>query len=125
MPFIKKSQNLNNINGQRLIRIGRVSSWQRGSFIASIGNTSGTESDILSISFCLESSTPRISYKRVGSSSMQLKILYKMEGNILQVYLWSPVTSDSTLCLSGFSTHSIEDEGSVTDITTYNEVASL
>ena len=125
IPFLNNSRTISALNGRRLIEIGRVSSWKRGSFIASIGHPNGIESDILSISFCLEGQTPRISYKRVGSSTLGFKILYKMEENILKVYLWSSVTSDSMLCISGLSSHSIEFKEILNDVSAYNEVVSL
>ena len=127
LPFLRSDKIINAMAGSRLYRIARLSDWQRASFMASIGSYDGSETDLISISSCFASGTPKISYKRVGTNRLDIKILYDVDAyNFLNVYIQSTRPSAVDLhCIIGMSSQTITSMGTVTDVSAYTEVATL
>ena len=127
LPFLRSNKIINAIAGSRMYRIARLASWQRASFVASIGSYDGVETDLISISSCLASNTPNVSYKRVGTVDLGIKILYDVDANnFLNVYIKSTRPSELDLhCIIGMSSQTITSMGTVTDVSAYTEVATL
>ena len=78
----------------------------------------GAETDLISISSCLASDTPKVSYKRIGTNRLDIKILYDVDAyNFLNVYIQSTRPSAVDLhCIIGMSSQTITSMGTVTDV---------
>ena len=116
---------LNALRGKRLYKIGSCGTWLYGGFIAAIGDGSGLGSSVVSISYRLMGTAGNVTYSRTGTSTLGISIYKKVENNILSVYLYSTIGNDSFNPICGLSSSSIELLGEMTDLSSYELVASL
>lgn len=113
------------VKGKQLYKIGTCRTWGHGSFIASIGDIRGENTSILSISYRFMGEIANVSYSKTESPSLGVSIYKKVENDVLNVYLYSSISNDSYNPTIGVSSSNIQMLGEVTDLSSYELVASF
>lgn len=112
------------LSAKTLIRIAQVTIWERFAILCLIGSSDGASNSLLRITgTLLENNKAQIKAVRDDSSSIGVKLLYRLTNGTLSLYLYSTLNIGSSNPIAIISSHPIVNEGSTTDISGYTELS--
>lgn len=115
---------INEIYGKRLYKIGSASTWNVGSFMASVADLNGNGCSLIGVSFRNMNTNKNVTFTRTGESKLGIQIYKRIVGGRVEVFIYSTIDRASCHPVCGLSSQPIELIGEITDLSDYTLVVS-